>query len=276
VDRAVDALKVALKRHCPPVYDTEGVPEGAVTTFAVHGVPSAVRRAAAQGKLKVVDAARSPASKVRNEVSRFARRDIEVSLTGHKGHEEIEGACGEAPDCIHVIDGVDAVKSVVVQAKSGVARQSQTTLGIDETLANARKLRERFPLLQDPPTDVICYATQNRQTAVKAPAAQRDVLIVVGSHNSSNSIRLGEAARKAGVTAVDRVDHAGEADVSWLSEATTVGVTSGASVPEPLVRNVLAASRESGPGEVQHARTAEETVAFARPREPESDEVRQR
>jgi 4-hydroxy-3-methylbut-2-enyl diphosphate reductase len=291
VDRAVEAVERALERHGRPVYvrneivhnqhvvamlrergvvfvkDTDEVPPGAVMMFSAHGVSPAVRAAAKERGLQVIDATCPLVTKVHNEVNRFARRDYEILLVGHDGHEEVEGTCGEAPNHVQVIDGTDSVDDVVVRDESKVVWLSQTTLSVDETLATVERLRHRFPLLQDPPSDDICYATQNRQAAVKALAPQCDLVIVVGSQNSSNSVRLVEVARQAGVSHAYRVDQAGEIDLRWLDDVSTVGVTSGASVPETLVRDVLTLLADNGFTDVQQVHTAEETVVFAPPRE---------
>jgi 4-hydroxy-3-methylbut-2-en-1-yl diphosphate reductase len=205
---------------------------------------------------------------VHNEVKRFARRDYDILLIGHDGHEEVEGTRGEAPENVQVVDGDAAVKNVVVRDESKVIWLSQTTLSVDQTMATVDKLRQRFPSLQDPPGDDICYATQNRQVAVKALAPQCDLVIVVGSDTSSNSIRLVEVALAAGVREAHRVDHAGEIELSWLDDdVSTVGVTSGASVPEILVDEVLELLAETGFDDVQTVSVIQESVVFALPRE---------
>ena len=291
VDRAVEAVERALERHGAPVYvrneivhnqhvvatlrergvvfvkDTDDVPPGAVLIFSAHGVSPAVRVAARERGLQVIDATCPLVTKVHNEVNRFARRNYEILLVGHDEHEEVEGTCGEAPNHVQVVGGIDAVDDVVVRDESKVVWLSQTTLSVDETMATVERLRQRFPSLQDPPSDDICYATQNRQAAVKALAPQCDLVIVVGSQNSSNSIRLVEVARQAGVSHTYRVDHAGEIDLCWLDDVSTVGVTSGASVPEILVRDVLSLLADNGFTDLQPVHTAEETVVFAPPRE---------
>ena len=291
VDRAVEAVERALERHGAPVYvrneivhnqhvvatlrergvvfvkDTDDVPPGAVLIFSAHGVSPAVRVAASERGLQVIDATCPLVTKVHNEVNRFARRNYEILLVGHDEHEEVEGTCGEAPNHVQVVGGIDAVDEVVVRDESKVVWLSQTTLSVDETMATVQRLRQRFPSLQDPPSDDICYATQNRQAAVKALAPQCDLVIVVGSQNSSNSIRLVEVARQAGVSHTYRVDHAGEIDLCWLDDVSTVGVTSGASVPEILVRDVLSLLADNGFTDLQPVHTAEETVVFAPPRE---------
>ena len=291
VDRAVEAVERALERHGAPVYvrneivhnqhvvamlrergvvfvnDTDDVPPGAVMMFSAHGVSPAVRVAAKERGLQVIDATCPLVTKVHNEVNRFARRNYEILLVGHDGHEEVEGTCGEAPNHVQVVGGTDSVDDVMVRDESKVVWLSQTTLSVDETMATVERLRDKFPSLQDPPSDDICYATQNRQAAVKALAPQCDLVIVVGSQNSSNSIRLVEVARQAGVSRTYRVDHAGEIDLCWLDDVSIVGVTSGASVPEILVRDVLTLLADNGFTDVQPVHTVEETVVFAPPRE---------
>jgi 4-hydroxy-3-methylbut-2-en-1-yl diphosphate reductase len=291
VDRAVQAVERALERHGAPIYvrneivhnqhvvamlrergvvfvkDIDDVPPGAVMMFSAHGVSPAVRVAAKERGLQVIDATCPLVTKVHNEVNRFARRDYEILLVGHDGHEEVEGTCGEAPNHVQVVGGIDSVDDVVVRDDSKVVWLSQTTLSVDETMATVERLRDRFPSLQDPPSDDICYATQNRQVAVKALAPQCDLVIVVGSQNSSNSIRLVEVARQAGVSHAYRVDHAGEIDLRWLDDVSTVGVTSGASVPEILVRDVLTLLADNGFTDLQPVHTADETLVFAPPRE---------
>ncbi len=291
VDRAVETVEQALERHGPPVYvrheivhnrhvvsalrergaifvkDTDEVPPGSVMILSAHGVSPTVRTAARQRGLQVIDATCPLVTKVHNEVNRFARRDYDILLIGHDGHEEVEGTRGEAPENVQVVDGDAAVDDVVVRDESKVIWLSQTTLSVDQTMATVDKLRQRFPLLQDPPGDDICYATQNRQVAVKALAPQCDLVIVVGSHTSSNSIRLVEVALQAGAPQAYRVDDAGDIELSWLDEASTVGVTSGASVPEILVRDVLTLLADNGFNDVQTVRTTQESVVFALPRE---------
>ena len=202
-----------------------------------------------------------------NEAKRFARDDYDILLVGHEGHEEVVGTAGEAPDHVQVVDNPDAVDKVTVRDPNKVIWLSQTTLSVDETMETVRRLREKFPTLQDPPSDDICYATQNRQVAVKAMAPECDLVIVVGSANSSNSVRLVEVALLAGAAASHLVDYADDIDPAWLEGVTTVGVTSGASVPEILVRGVLDRLAEHGFDTVQPVTTANETLVFALPRE---------
>lgn len=249
------------------VGETDEVPEGAIVVFSAHGVSPEVHRSAAQRSLKTIDATCPLVTKVHQEAKRFARDDYDILLIGHEGHEEVEGTAGEAPEHIQLVDGPDHVDDVVVRDESKVIWLSQTTLSVDETMETVKRLRARFPALADPPSDDICYATQNRQVAVKAMAPQCDLVIVVGSKNSSNSVRLVEVALQNGASASHLVDYAREIDPAWLDGVTTVGVTSGASVPEVLVRGVLDFLAEYGYDTVDTVNTANETLTFALPRE---------
>ncbi|NMF30361.1 4-hydroxy-3-methylbut-2-enyl diphosphate reductase [Cellulosimicrobium aquatile] len=295
VDRAVVAVEKALEHYGAPVYvrkeivhnkfvvetlsergaifvdETDEVPEGARVVFSAHGVSPAVKAAAAARNLDTIDATCPLVTKVHKEAVRFAKDDYDILLIGHTGHEEVEGTAGEAPEHVQVVDSPDHVDDVVVRDPDKVVWISQTTLSVDETMETVRRLREKFPTLQDPPSDDICYATQNRQVAVKKLAPDADVVIVVGSANSSNSVRLVEVALQAGAGASYRVDHAKEIDPAWLDGATTVGVTSGASVPEILVDDVLAYLAERGFGAVEEVRTATEDLMFSLPRELRAD-----
>ncbi len=291
VDRAVETVERALEKHGAPVYvrheivhnryvvdtlakagavfveQTDEVPEGAIVVFSAHGVAPTVHAEAKARNLQTIDATCPLVTKVHNEAKRFARDDYDILLVGHEGHEEVVGTAGEAPDHVQVVDNPDAVDNVTVRDPDKVVWLSQTTLSVDETMETVRRLREKFPTLQDPPSDDICYATQNRQVAVKAMAPECDLVIVVGSKNSSNSVRLVEVALGAGASAAHLVDYAEDIDPQWLSGVTTVGVTSGASVPEILVRGVLDRLAEHGFGTVQPVTTANETLVFALPRE---------
>ncbi len=291
VDRAVAAVEKALEAHGAPVYvrkqivhnrhvvqtlesrgvvfvdEADEVPAGAVVVFSAHGVSPAVHEQAAARGLRSIDATCPLVTKVHQEVKRFARDGYDILLVGHQGHEEVEGTAGEAPSQVQLVDGPDAVDSVVVRDPSRVVWLSQTTLSVDETMQTVARLRERFPELADPPSDDICYATQNRQVAVKAMAPDCDVVLVVGSRNSSNSVRLVEVARSAGARSAHLVDFAREIDSHWLDAAQTIGVTSGASVPEVLVREVLDYLAEHGYTDVQEIVTAQETLVFSLPRE---------
>src|ERR1700758_1291405 len=291
VDRAVETVERALEKHGAPVYvrheivhnrhvvdtlakrgavfvdETDEVPEGAIVVFSAHGVAPTVHETAAARNLQVIDATCPLVTKVHNEAKRFARDDYDILLIGHEGHEEVIGTAGEAPDHVQLVDGPEAVAGVPIRDENKVVWLSQTTLSVDETMETVQRLRERFPKLQDPPSDDICYATQNRQVAVKAMAPECELVIVVGSRNSSNSVRLGEGAPGAGAAAAPLVDCADDIDPAWLEGVTTVGVTSGASVPEVLVRGVLERLADCGFDVVQPVTTAQETLVFALPRE---------
>ncbi|MFV8312649.1 4-hydroxy-3-methylbut-2-enyl diphosphate reductase [Mycobacteroides chelonae] len=291
VDRAVETVERALEKHGAPVYvrheivhnryvvdtlakagaifvdETDEVPEGAIVVFSAHGVAPTVHQDAAARNLKTIDATCPLVTKVHQEAKRFARDDFDILLIGHEGHEEVIGTAGEAPDHVQLVNGPSSVDNVTVRDENKVIWLSQTTLSVDETMETVQRLRERFPTLQDPPSDDICYATQNRQVAVKAMAPECELVIVVGSRNSSNSVRLVEVALGAGSNASYLVDYAEDIDPAWLEGVTTVGVTSGASVPEVLVRGVLERLAEHGYGQVQPVTTANETLVFALPRE---------
>ena len=249
------------------VAETDSVPEGAVVVFSAHGVSPAVREEAQRRGLRTIDATCPLVTKVHNEARRFAAQDYDILLIGHDGHEEVEGTTGEAPARIHLVDGPDGGADAQVRDPGKVAWLSQTTLSVDETIQTVAALRERFPQLIDPPSDDICYATQNRQTAVKQIAKEADLVIVVGSDNSSNSVRLVEVALEAGARAAYLVDDASNIDEQWLDGASTVGVTSGASVPEVLVSGVLARLAGLGYGNVEDVEAVEERLVFALPPE---------
>ena len=291
VDRAVQTVELALERYGAPVYvrkqivhnkhvvasleqrgavfveETADVPEGAVVVFSAHGVAPEVRAEAQARNLRTIDATCPLVTKVHNEARRFAAQGYDILLIGHEGHEEVVGTTGEAPAHIHLVDGPAGSAGVQVRDPAKVAWLSQTTLSVDETSQTVDALRERFPLLADPPSDDICYATQNRQVAVKAIAAESDLVIVVGSQNSSNSVRLVEVAKAAGAGAAYLVDDAGSIDPAWLAGATTVGLTSGASAPEELVTGVLERLATFGFGDVQEVEAVPERMAFALPRD---------
>lgn len=253
------------------VDETDEVPEGARVVFSAHGVSPAVHEAAAQRNLQTIDATCPLVTKVHKEAVRFAADDYDILLIGHEGHEEVEGTAGEAPDHVQIVNSPDDAVNVTVRDPDKVVWISQTTLSVDETMETVDRLRERFPTLQNPPSDDICYATQNRQVAVKKLAPECELVIVVGSANSSNSVRLVEVALNAGADASYRIDRAQEMDESWLAGVTTVGVTSGASVPEILVNDVLAYLAERGYGDVQEVRTATEDLMFSLPKELRAD-----
>ncbi len=295
VDRAVETVEKALELYGPPVYvrkqivhnkhvvetledrgaifveETDEVPGGSIVIFSAHGVAPAVHEEAHERRLKAIDATCPLVTKVHNEARRFAGEDYDILLIGHEGHEEVIGTTGEAPDHIHLVDGPEDVANVQVRDPAKVAWLSQTTLSVDETIATVGKLRERFPLLMDPPSDDICYATQNRQSAVKVMARDADLVIVVGSPNSSNSVRLVEVALESGAGAAYLVDKAEQIDEAWLDAVATVGVTSGASVPEILVRGVLDWLARRGYDHVEEIRAADESLLFALPPELRRD-----
>ena len=295
VDRAVIAVEKALERYGAPVYvrkqivhnihvvteleaqgavfvdEVDEVPPGAHVVFSAHGVSPAVVDAAAGRGLQAIDATCPLVTKVHREAVRFARSDYEILLIGHEGHEEVEGTAGEAPDHVTIVNSPAEADTVEVKDPSKVVWLSQTTLSVDETMETVRRLRERFPQLQDPPSDDICYATQNRQVAIKKVARDADLVIVVGSSNSSNSVRLVEVALEHGAKAAYRVDYAHEIRQEWLDDVETVGVTSGASVPEILVQEVLSELAGAGYRDVEQVRTAEEDLMFSLPKELRQD-----
>ena len=295
VDRAVVTVERALEVYGAPVYvrkqivhnrhvvhtleqrgaifvdETDEVPQGATVVFSAHGVAPVVHEEAAARELKTIDATCPLVTKVHVEARRFAAEDFDILLIGHEGHEEVIGTTGEAPAHIHLVDGPDDVDNVVVRDPGRVAWLSQTTLSVDETQETVRRLRERFPALLDPPSDDICYATQNRQVAVKQIAAAAQLVIVVGSRNSSNSVRLVEVATESGAQAAYLVDDAEEISSTWFEGVDTVAVTSGASVPEVLVHGVLDRLAREGFDEVEEVVAAEERLMFALPQELRRD-----
>lgn len=295
VDRAVIAVEKALELHGAPIYvrkeivhnkyvveslsergaifvdETDEVPEGARVVFSAHGVSPAVRDAADARHLQTIDATCPLVTKVHKEAVRFAGEGQTILLIGHEGHEEVEGTAGEAPDSTIIVNSPDEVAGLVVPDPNNVVWLSQTTLSVDETMETVRRLRERFPAIQDPPSDDICYATQNRQVAVKKIAPDADLVIVVGSANSSNSVRLVEVALQNGAAASYRIDRATELQDEWFDGVNTVGVTSGASVPEILVRELLDNLAARGYGDVEEVRTATEDLMFSLPREIRAD-----
>ena len=289
VDRAVATVEEALRLHGAPVYvrrqivhnkhvvaslesrgavfveEIEQVPAGAVVVLSAHGVAPEVHRAGNERGLRVIDATCPLVTKVHREAQRFAREGYDILLIGHEGHEEVVGTLGQAPERIHLIDGPGDVDAVSVRDPEKVVWLSQTTLSVDETVATAQRLSERFPSLESPPSEDICYATQNRQAAVKLIAARCDVVLVIGSANSSNSVRLVEVALDHGAGAAYLIDDVGEISTQWLAEARTVGVTSGASAPEQLVEQVVRHLREQGFGTVETVSVTEERQVFALP-----------
>jgi len=254
------------KRGAIFVTEVGDVPPGAIVVFSAHGIAPEVRRDAERRGLRAIDATCPLVTKVHNEARRFAAKDYDILLVGHAGHEEVVGTSGEAPDRVRLVDGADGAANVQVRDPSRVVWLSQTTLSVDETAETVHALRKRFPDLTDPPSDDICYATQNRQAAVKVIAAQADLVLVVGSPNSSNSVRLVEVAAGHGVPAY-LVDDACEVDERWLDGIATVGVTSGASVPEELVTAVLGKLADCGFGTVEEVEAVPEDMTFALPRE---------
>ena len=295
VDRAVVTVEKALDLYGVPVYmrkeivhnkhvvstleargaifvsETDEVPEGALVIFSAHGVSPAVHAAAASRNLKTIDATCPLVTKVHHEVKRFASEDYDILLIGHHGHEEVEGTAGEAPENVHVIDTVDEIENITLREGKKLIWLSQTTLSVDETIKTVRALKEKFPELVDPPSDDICYATQNRQTAIKEIAPLSDLVLVVGSVNSSNSVRLVEVSLEYGAKAAYLIDYAAEAKEEWLEGVQTVGVSSGASVPEILVKDLLAWLAERGFGEVETVTASEEHLLFAMPPELRKD-----
>jgi 4-hydroxy-3-methylbut-2-enyl diphosphate reductase len=295
VDRAVITVEKALEQYGAPIYvrkqivhnkyvvqtlekkgaifvdETQEVPEGSIVIFSAHGVAPTVHDEAKAGKLATIDATCPLVTKVHKEAVRFADEGYDILLIGHEGHEEVIGTMGEAPDRIHLVDGPEDVAGVQVRDESKVVWLSQTTLSVDETMATVDALKKRLPLLVSPPSDDICYATQNRQTAIKSIAAQSDLVIVVGSKNSSNSVRLVEVSLENGAGSAHLVDFADEIDEAWLEGVRTVGVTSGASVPEILVEGVLDWLAERGFGDVETVSATEEHLQFSLPKELRRD-----
>jgi 4-hydroxy-3-methylbut-2-enyl diphosphate reductase len=291
VDRAVQTVEQSLDHYGPPVYvrkqivhnlhvvqaleargaifveETDEVPEGSVVVFSAHGVAPEVHEQAAQRQLRTIDATCPLVTKVHHEVRRFAGSDHDILLIGHEGHEEVIGTSGEAPDHITLVDGPADVARVQVRDPAKVVWLSQTTLSVDETMETVDALKERFPLLMSPPSDDICYATQNRQAAVKMIAPQVELFLVVGSANSSNSVRMVEVALAAGAPVAHLVENASCIDERWLDEVSTVGLSSGASVPEVLVHESLRWLAERGFGEVEEVSHTEERLTFALPQE---------
>jgi len=295
VDRAVITVEKALALYGAPVYvrkqivhnvhvvasleakgaifveETDEVPEGKTVVFSAHGVSPLVHEQAAARNLKTIDATCPLVTKVHHEVRRFATEDSEILLIGHHGHEEVEGTAGEAPDRVRIVDGLDGARTIQPTPGKNLVWLSQTTLSVDETMEAVAILKERFPEIQAPPSDDICYATQNRQEAIKEIAPQADLVIVVGSRNSSNSVRLVEVALEYGAKASYLIDYAEEIKDEWFEGVETIGVTSGASVPEILVKDVLATLHEHGFSDVQEVTAAEETLLFALPPELRKD-----
>ena len=295
VDRAVITVEKALDLYGAPVYvrkqivhnihvvsslekkgaifvdETDEVPEGSIVIFSAHGVSPQVHKEAADRNLKTIDATCPLVTKVHQEARRFAKDDLQILLIGHEGHEEVEGTAGEAPDHVKLVDGLDGARSVEIDPNKGVAWLSQTTLSVDETLDAVAILKERFPNLQDPPSDDICYATQNRQVAIKQIAPQADLVLVVGSKNSSNSVRLVEVALEYGAKAGYLIDYATQVKDNWFEGVETIGVSSGASVPEILVTDLLTELAARGYSDVETVTAMEEHLLFAIPPELRKD-----
>ena len=295
VDRAVITVEKALELYGAPVYvrkeivhnkhvvstleargaifvnETDEVPEGKTVIFSAHGVSPAVHEQAASRSLKTIDATCPLVTKVHNEAKRFASEDAEILLIGHHGHEEVEGTAGEAVGKVQIVDGLEGARTVVPTPGKKLVWLSQTTLSVDETLETVKILNERFPEISDPPSDDICYATQNRQEAIKEISPQSDLVLVVGSQNSSNSVRLAEVALEYGAKVSYLVDFAQEIQDDWLDGVETIGLTSGASVPEILVKDVLAFLAERGFTDVQTITAKEETLLFSLPPELRKD-----
>jgi 4-hydroxy-3-methylbut-2-enyl diphosphate reductase len=285
VDRAVIAVEKALEHYGSPVYvrkqivhnvhvvstlesqgaifvdEVEEVPEGSHVVFSAHGVSPAVVQGAADRGLQAIDATCPLVTKVHREAVRFGSQGRHIILIGHAGHEEVEGTMGHAAD----------LDDLVVDDPENLVWLSQTTLSVDETMETVRRLRERFPSIQNPPSDDICYATQNRQVAIKKVSVEADLVIVVGSANSSNSVRLVEVALEHGAKAAYRVDYSSEIKQEWLDGVETVGVTSGASVPEVLVKEVLDDLADAGYLDVSEVVTAHEDLMFSLPKELRTD-----
>jgi 4-hydroxy-3-methylbut-2-enyl diphosphate reductase len=295
VDRAVITVEKALALYGAPVYvrkqivhnihvvtsleakgaifvdETDEIPEGKTVVFSAHGVSPLVHQEAAARNLKTIDATCPLVTKVHHEVRRFATEDAEILLIGHHGHEEVEGTAGEAPDKVRIVDGLEGARTIQPTPGKNLIWLSQTTLSVDETMETVAILKERFPDIQAPPSDDICYATQNRQEAIKVIAPQADLVIVVGSQNSSNSVRLAEVALEYGAKVSHLIDYAEEIQDHWFADVETIGVTSGASVPEILVKDVLATLAEHGFRDVQEVTAAEETLLFSLPPELRKD-----
>lgn len=289
VDRAVVTVQKALQTYGAPVYvrkqivhnkhvvetlaeqgaifveELDEVPEGSLVVFSAHGVSPAVHAQAAERNLRTIDATCPLVTKVHHEALRFAGQGLPILLIGHAGHEEVDGTTGQAPDHIRLVQHPGDVDDLDLPLDQPVAWLSQTTLSVDETNQTVDRLRQRFPKLVDPPSDDICYATQNRQSAVKQIAGQSDLVIVVGSANSSNSVRLVEVALESGAKDAHRVDSAAEIDPAWLVGVSAIGVTSGASVPEELVQGVLGYLVEQGFPQAEEERLVTEYLSFALP-----------
>ena len=290
VDRAIDVVELALKRADGPIYvrreivhnshvvsalrakgarfvdELEEVPEGATAIFSAHGVAPEVRDQAKQRHLRAIDATCPLVTKVHSEATRYAREGYSILLVGHQGHDEVIGTMGEASWAIQLVQTVQDAETIQVPHPDKVAVITQTTLSVDDTREIIEALKRRFPTLINPSKDDICYATQNRQNAVKAICKEAEVILVIGSQNSSNSIRLTEVAEQAGRTAY-LINEAKQIDPAWFAAATCVGVTSGASAPEHLVQEVVACLKRLGATQVEEWELAKEDVNFGLPAE---------
>ncbi|MGI8460651.1 MAG: 4-hydroxy-3-methylbut-2-enyl diphosphate reductase [Solirubrobacterales bacterium] len=289
VDRAVQTVEHALELYGPPVYvrkeivhnkhvvdvlsergaifveeETE-VPEGALVVFSAHGVSPAVHENAAKRSLRTVDATCPLVTKVHVEARKFAEDGYTIVMIGHEGHEEVEGTTGEAPDSIVLVQTAEDVDALEVENPERIAFITQTTLSVDETAQIIARLREKFPEITSPKSDDICYATTNRQLAVKALARECDLVLVIGSRNSSNSNRLVEVAREHGADS-HLIDFATQVREEWLEGVETVGITSGASAPEELVEGLVDFFRERGSEDISELRTVDEDVRFMLPK----------
>jgi 4-hydroxy-3-methylbut-2-enyl diphosphate reductase len=291
VDRAVVAVEKALDQFGAPVYvrkeivhnvevvtaltergavfvnEVDEVPEGSHLVFSAHGVSPKVKSDAFDRNLMAIDATCPLVTKVHREAERFSRTGFHILLVGHEGHEEVEGTMGHAPDQTTLVNNPDEADVIEVPETDKLIWLSQTTLSVDETMETVRRLRLRFPHLQDPPSDDICYATQNRQVAIKKIAPDCDLVLIVGSSNSSNSVRLVEVALEVGARAAYRVDYASEVKQEWFDGVETVGISSGASVPEHLVDELLSDIRQAGFSHVETVTTATEDLMFSLPKE---------
>lgn len=295
VERAIVTVEKALEHYGAPVYvrkeivhnkfvvnqlknlgaifveELDEIPDGATVVFSAHGVSPAVHEDAGRRSLKTIDATCPLVTKVHSEAKRFAADGYRIIFIGHEGHEEVEGTMGEAPDSMILVDGPESADTIDLGNDEKIVWLSQTTLSVDETMETVARLQKRLPQLQPPPSDDICYATQNRQSVVRNFADKCDVMIVVGSGNSSNSVRLAEVALENGSRAAYRVDGANELQDEWIASATTVGLTSGASVPEELVTGVLKWLAERGFGDVEEIEETKETLIFSLPAELRRD-----
>lgn len=289
VSYAIEIVRLVLERYGPPVYvrheivhnrhvvdslrqqgahfieDLDEVPPGSLLIFSAHGVSPAVRQAARQRRLRAIDATCPLVTKVHLQVLRYAREDFEIVMVGHRGHVEVEGTMGHAPERMYLVQSVEEAQELHVRRPDRLAVVTQTTLSVDDTREIVAVLQERFPGLRTPPKDDICYATQNRQSAVKAIAARSDLVLVIGSPSSSNANRLVEVACRQG-TAARLIESPASIDPSWLTGCRTVGLSAGASTPEVLVRESLDTLARFGFSRVETVTTAEESVHFPLPR----------